>query len=77
MLTIDDLVKDNQSQFDFQWLAGMENAATIDLEHGMASADIIGHLNLIHVTDHLVSYFDLPELLVDRGDIHLFLLDAQ
>lgn len=48
MLTIDELVKDNQIRFDFQWLAGIENAASIELEHGTASADIIGHLNLIH-----------------------------
>lgn len=48
MLTIDELVKDNQIRFDFQWLAGIESAANIELEHGMASADIIGHLNLIH-----------------------------
>lgn len=48
MLTIDALIKDNQIRFDFQWLAGIESAANIELEHGMASADLIGHLNLIH-----------------------------
>lgn len=48
MLTIDELVKDNQSHFGFQWLAGTEAATIIELEHGMASADLIGHLNLIH-----------------------------
>lgn len=48
MLTIDELVKDNQTRFDFQWLAGIDSAANVELEHGMASADIIGHLNLIH-----------------------------
>lgn len=48
MLTIDELIKDNQSYFHFQWLAGTEAATVIELEHGMASADLIGHLNLIH-----------------------------
>lgn len=48
MLTIDELVKDNQHLFNFQWLAGTEAATVIELEHGMASADLVGHLNLIH-----------------------------
>lgn len=48
MLTIEDVVKDNQNHFNFQWLAGLEAASSIKLEHGMASADLIGHLNLIH-----------------------------
>lgn len=48
MLTINELINDNQYRFDFQWLAGAEAAITIELEHGMASADLIGHLNLIH-----------------------------
>lgn len=48
MLTIDELIKDNQSHFDFQWLAGTQAATVIELEHGMASADLVGHLNLIH-----------------------------
>lgn len=48
MLTIDELVKDNQAQFSFEWLAGAEAAIIIELEHGIASADLVGHLNLIH-----------------------------
>lgn len=48
MLTIDELIKDNQNHFDFQWLAGTKAATTIELEHGMGAADLIGHLNLIH-----------------------------
>lgn len=48
MLTIHELVADNQIRLDFQWLAGEQSATTIELEHGMASADLIGHLNLIH-----------------------------
>lgn len=48
MLTIDELVKDNQSRFDFQWLAGAEAAKKTELDHAVASADLIGHLNLIH-----------------------------
>lgn len=48
MLTIEQLVKDNQSRLDFQWLAGKEAAAKLELDQGVASADLIGHLNLIH-----------------------------
>ncbi|WP_298051570.1 HPr(Ser) kinase/phosphatase [uncultured Paenalcaligenes sp.] len=48
MLTIEELVNDTQSRLDFQWLAGTEAAATIELDNGVASADLIGHLNLIH-----------------------------
>lgn len=48
MLTIHELIADNQARLDFQWLAGEQSATTIELEHGMASADLIGHLNLIH-----------------------------
>ncbi|MEZ2720195.1 HPr(Ser) kinase/phosphatase [Paenalcaligenes hominis] len=48
MLSIHELVSDNQTRLDFQWLAGEQAALTIELDVGMASADLIGHLNLIH-----------------------------
>ncbi|AQS51806.1 HPr kinase/phosphorylase [Paenalcaligenes hominis] len=48
MLSIHELVNDNQARLDFQWLAGEQAALTIGLDAGMASADLIGHLNLIH-----------------------------
>lgn len=48
MLTIDELIQDNQSHFHFQWLAGEQAASQVELEYGMAAADLIGHLNLIH-----------------------------
>lgn len=48
MLTIHKLVLDNQDRLAFQWLAGIDKAKRTQLHHGAASADLIGHLNLIH-----------------------------
>ena len=48
MLSIHDLVTDNQARLNFQWLASENAAKHIELDHGVASADLIGHLNLIH-----------------------------
>lgn len=48
MLSIHDLVTDNQARLNFQWLASKNAAKHIELDYGVASADLIGHLNLIH-----------------------------
>lgn len=48
MLTIHELIHDNQDRLAFQWLAGKNEAKQIQLDHSSASADLIGHLNLIH-----------------------------
>ena len=48
MLSIHDLVTDNQARLTFQWLASENAAKHIELDYGVASADLIGHLNLIH-----------------------------
>ncbi|GAA5090239.1 MULTISPECIES: HPr(Ser) kinase/phosphatase [Paenalcaligenes] len=48
MLSIHDLVTDNQARLNFQWLASENAAKHIELDYGVASADLIGHLNLIH-----------------------------
>jgi len=48
MLTIATLVTDNQERLGLKWLAGQDSAHRVELGHGMASADLIGHLNLIH-----------------------------
>lgn len=48
MLTIHELVQNNQKQLAFSWLAGADTAKTTPIDAGMASADLIGHLNLIH-----------------------------
>ncbi len=49
MLTLQELVKDNAGDVNFKWLAG-EQAAEQQLTNnlGRASADLVGHLNLIH-----------------------------
>lgn len=47
MLSIHDLVTDNQARLNFQWLASENAAKHIELDYGVASADLIGHLNLI------------------------------
>ncbi len=48
MLSIHELVTDHQARLDFHWLAGEQTASQIQLDHSAASADLIGHLNLIH-----------------------------
>lgn len=48
MLTIQELVSDNAHRISFTWLAGEQAATHVTLDSGMASADLIGHLNLIH-----------------------------
>src|SRR5690625_3756396 len=48
MLSIATLVADNHERLGLQWLAGKERAHLVKLGHGMASANLIGHLNLIH-----------------------------
>lgn len=50
MLTIQELVSDNAERVTFRWLAGEQAANHITLDAGMASPDLVGHLNLIHPT---------------------------
>lgn len=50
MLTIQELVSDNAQRVSFKWLAGEQAANHITLDAGMASPDLVGHLNLIHPT---------------------------
>lgn len=49
MLTLASLVADNADRFTLQWLAGQDTEHTpIFPETGLAAADLVGHLNLIH-----------------------------
>lgn len=48
MLTVQDLVDDNTEDITFTWLAGQSAADRRIPDNGMAAADLIGHLNLIH-----------------------------
>ena len=48
MLTVQDLVKDNVEDISFKWVAGQSAADRLIPDNGMAAADLIGHLNLIH-----------------------------
>jgi HPr kinase/phosphorylase len=48
MLTVQDLVDDNTEDIDFSWIAGQSAADRLIPDNGMAAADLIGHLNLIH-----------------------------
>lgn len=50
MLTVQDLVDDNTEDITFTWLAGQSAADRRIPDNGMAAADLIGHLNLIHPT---------------------------
>ncbi|NYT37573.1 HPr kinase/phosphorylase [Allopusillimonas soli] len=48
MLTIQELVSDNADKIPFAWVAGQSAAHRLIPDLGMAAADLIGHLNLIH-----------------------------
>jgi len=48
MLTVQDLVHDNLEDIPFTWVAGQSAADRRIPDNGMAAADLIGHLNLIH-----------------------------
>ncbi|MDP4590643.1 MAG: HPr(Ser) kinase/phosphatase [Burkholderiaceae bacterium] len=48
MLTVKDLVEDNTDDVPFSWFAGRSNDTRRIANNGMAAADLIGHLNLIH-----------------------------
>jgi len=48
MLTVQDLVNDNIEDISFSWVAGQSAADRRIPDNGMAAADLIGHLNLIH-----------------------------
>jgi HPr kinase/phosphorylase len=48
MLTVQDLVNDNVEDITFAWLAGQSAADRLIPDNGMAAADLIGHVNLIH-----------------------------
>ncbi len=48
MLTVKDLIEDNREDINFVWLAGEAAADRVIPDNGMAAADLIGHLNLIH-----------------------------
>lgn len=48
MLTVQDLVDDNVEDISFVWVAGQSAADRLIPDNGMAAADLIGHLNLIH-----------------------------
>lgn len=48
MLTIQELVSDNADKIQFTWVAGTGAAHRLIPDTGMAAADLVGHLNLIH-----------------------------
>jgi HPr kinase/phosphorylase len=48
MLTIPELVSDNADKIQFTWVAGTGAAHRLIPDTGMAAADLVGHLNLIH-----------------------------
>jgi HPr kinase/phosphorylase len=48
MLTVQDLVHDKTEDIPFTWVAGQTAADRLIPDNGMAAADLIGHLNLIH-----------------------------
>lgn len=48
MLTIQELVQDNQDKIPFTWVAGHNAGQRFVSDLGASGADLVGHLNLIH-----------------------------
>ena len=48
MLSVKELVSDNQDDVNFTWLAGTSGEMRRIPDDGRAPADLVGHLNLIH-----------------------------
>ena len=48
MLTIQELVSDNEDKIPFTWIAGHNAGQRVVSELGASGADLVGHLNLIH-----------------------------
>ena len=48
MLTVQELVDDNADKIPFNWISGQGAADRAIPDDGMAAADLVGHLNLIH-----------------------------
>ena len=48
MLSVKELVSDNQDDVNFTWLAGTSGELRRVPDDGRAPADLVGHLNLIH-----------------------------
>lgn len=50
MLTIHELIEDNKEKIPFVWIAGHSAGQRFVSELGASSADLVGHLNLIHTS---------------------------
>ena len=61
MLTVQELVSDNTDKIAFNWIAGLGAAHLVIPDVGMAGADLVGHLNLIHPSR--IQVFGKEELL--------------
>ncbi|CAM4402980.1 HPr(Ser) kinase/phosphatase [Bordetella tumbae] len=48
MLTVQELIDDNVGDIPLNWIAGQNAAQRAIPDDGMAAADLVGHLNLIH-----------------------------
>lgn len=48
MLTIQELVQDNEDKIPFVWIAGRNAGQRFVSDLGASGADLVGHLNLIH-----------------------------
>lgn len=48
MLTVQELVSDNEDKIPFTWIAGHNAGQRVVSEQGASGADLVGHLNLIH-----------------------------
>lgn len=61
MVTIQELVKDNEEKIPLAWVAGHDAAQRVLADPGASGAELVGHLNLIHPSR--IQVFGTEELL--------------
>ena len=48
MITIRDLIKEHKNTLYLSWIANAERGDKELTDHALSSADLIGHLNMVH-----------------------------
>lgn len=60
MITIRDLIKEHKDSLNLSWIANSECGDKALAEHGLSSADLVGHLNMVH--PDRIQVFGLEEI---------------
>lgn len=60
MITIRDLIKEHKDSLGLSWIANEAHGDRALAEHGLSSADLVGHLNMVH--PDRIQVFGLEEI---------------